>query len=98
MDPRRTYTSINVRAGSITAGDIVKVGGMCFTRLSPKHQLSRHSIRQRARYVEVLSAVHDVSGWIELRFMGGDSPHTQREMYALYRPYELLQLQVAKEM
>ena len=95
-DPRATYKAINVRARSIMVGDVVKIGGMCFTRLSPDHALSRYSIRQKARYVDI-KGVQKYDGWVELKFLGGDSPANQREMYALFRPFELVQLQVLKE-
>lgn len=99
-DPRATYTAVNVRALSIIVGDKVKIGGLCFTRLSPDHALSRHSTRQKARYVEIKGVRHCDDGldrWVELMFIGGDSPSSEREMYALFRPFELVALQVVKE-
>ena len=94
---RSTYTSVTVRACDVVAGEIVLIGGVCFTRLADHHPLTRSTLRQKARYVEVLSVVAS-NGWIELKFMGGDCPANERIMYALLRPYELVRVHVAKEM
>lgn len=96
MSARATYTSVAVRAKDLVAGEVALVGGLCFTRLSDSHALTKHSVRQKARYVEVLS-VRDNAGWVEVKFRGGDSPANDREMFALFRPFEVVRVQVERE-
>lgn len=97
MSERSTYTSVMVRAEGIVPGEVVLLGGLCFTRLAPGMSLSKHSIRQKARYVKALEVEKRSGGnWIEVEFLGGDSPSSERTMYALFRPYELVRVQVEK--
>lgn len=96
MSQRSTYTSLAVRASTLTAGEVALVGGICFTRLASDHPLTRFSVRQKARYVEVTSVVLD-RGWVEVKFTGGDCPSSEREMYALFRPCEIVRVQVERE-
>ena len=96
MSMRSTYTTLTVRAGEIVAGEVVALGGVCFTRLAEGYPLTRHAIRQKQRFVEV-SAVTVTNGWVEIKFEGGDCPANSRTMYALFRPFELLKVQVEKQ-
>lgn len=95
MSERSTWTSVLVRAKDVQPFDVVLLGGLVFTRLAPHMPLSKAAVRQKARYVEVLS-MRPNDGWIELMFAGGDSPANERTMWALLRPYELVRVQVER--
>ena len=95
MSERSTWTSVLVRAKDIKRWDVVLIGGLVFTRLTPDMPLSKAALRQKGRYVEVIG-VHVNGGWIEFAFLGGDSPANERTMYALFRPYELVRVEVER--
>lgn len=95
MSARSTWTSVLVRAEDVQVFDVVLLGGLVFTRLSPGGPLGKAALRQKARYV-VVEAVVSNAGWIELRFQGGDHPGNSRTYYALLRPFELVRVQVER--
>lgn len=98
MSERSTYTSVLVRAQDIVPGEVVAIGGLCFTRLAEGMPLSKHGLRQKARYVVVRGVdVIQPNNWIEVKFLGGNCPADEREMYALFRPCELVRVQVEKQ-
>jgi hypothetical protein len=90
-----------VRAQDIKVGEVAMIGGIAFTKLRQDGPLTKSSLRQRARFVEVLNVarVESEKGgtWIEVMFRGGDSPANERVMFALYRPFEIVKIQVEKE-
>jgi hypothetical protein len=95
---------VQTRAEDIKAGEIVQIGGLVFTRLRMDMALNKASQRQKARYVEVMrvervepEAKEKGGTWIEVMFRGGDCPANERVMFALFRPYELVRVQVEKE-
>ena len=90
------WGAVASRACDLVKGEVALIGGVCFTRLADGHPLTRSALRQKARYVEVLD-VAAYSGWVEVKFMGGDCPSNERVMYALFRPYEIVKVQVEKE-
>lgn len=97
VSTRSTWTSVAVRAQDVVAGEVVLLGGLAFTRLSAGGPLCKSSMRQKARYVEVMRAsIVEEGQWIELMFRGGDSPANERVMFALLRPYEIVRVQVEK--
>lgn len=95
-DMTTQFTHRKVRASTLVSGEVATIGGLTFTRLDPKHKLTRHSVRQKARDVELTSVVMD-RGFVQVGFMGGDCPETSREMFVFLRPCELVALQVQKE-
>lgn len=95
MSERSTWTSVLVRAEDVQVADVVLLGGLVFTRLTPGGPLGKAALRQKARYVAVEAVVRD-SGWVELRFHGGDHPANSRVYYALLRPFELVRVQVER--
>lgn len=96
MNARSTYTSVLVRAEDLVKGEPVLIGGLCFTRLAEGMPLSKYGLRQKARYVMPMDIVQG-GGWVEVKFLGGNCPGDERAVYALFRPYELVRVQVEKQ-
>lgn len=95
MSPRSTWTSVAVRAEDVKSGEVVLLGGLCFTRLIKDGPLTKTAFRQKARFVTAMN-VSQQDGWVEIMFKGGDSPANERVMFALFRPYEIVKVQVER--
>ena len=109
MSARSTWTSVQVRAEDLVRGEVVQIGGLAFTRLKHGGPLTKAAV-QKPRYVEALGVGFkyaevtarqrdtdrlDVE-WVEVMFRGGDCPANSRIMFSLFRPYELVRVQVEK--
>lgn len=108
MSPRSEWTSVTVRAEDLAAGEVALIGGLAFTRLKAGGALTKTAEIQKPRFVKILARSLayatqqkpkadplDVE-WVEVMFKGGNCPTNSRVMFALFRPYELVRVQVEK--